>query len=223
MQEAIEKVRLLPAGEDVKPTTTAKRKDCGPYVLPTVTHLWTIFLILSLCLNCTLFWLFALERKHHEYNKSSDRSEHGQPVSSAFLLSILRCLTARKHFLASLSKDLIDPYYEETSYSDSTNESLAATLWHNIDIDSGVIALSDDYVASKNLLPAQRFPWDVTKGIYIVHGYHNLHCLVQRLLLLMYLMLTLATRKLSISLCRSIASGKLKAENGPMFLTALTP
>ena len=64
-------------------------------------------------------------------------------------------------------------------YSDSTNASVAATLWHDIDIDSGVVALSDDYVASKDLLPAQRFPWDETKGIYIIHGYHNLHCLVQ--------------------------------------------
>ena len=101
---------------------------------------------------------------------------------------------------------MVDPYYEETSYSDKTNDSLAATLWHDIDIDSGVIALSDDYVASKNLPPAQRFPWDYTKGIYIVHGYHNLHCLVHEISLLnTHSILTLATRKLSIFLYRNIA------------------
>ena len=33
-------------------------------------------------------------------------------------------------------------------------------------------------MAAKELLPAQRFPWDATKGVYIIHGYHNLHCLV---------------------------------------------
>ena len=66
----------------------------------------------------------------------------------------------------------------ETPYSHDNNDSLTASLWHDIDIDSGVIALSDEYVASVGLLPAQRFPWDTTKGVYIVHGYHNLHCLV---------------------------------------------
>jgi len=66
----------------------------------------------------------------------------------------------------------------ETPYHGHDNASLAATLWHAINIDNGVIALSDEYVASKGLPPAQRFPWDATKGIYILHGYHNLHCLV---------------------------------------------
>ena len=80
---------------------------------------------------------------------------------------------------ASLSRHKVEPYYRETPYSDNDNASLAASLWHAIDIDSGVIALSDDYVASKGLLTAQRFPWDAKKGIYIVHGYHNLHCLVK--------------------------------------------
>ena len=79
---------------------------------------------------------------------------------------------------ASLSRHETEPYYRETPYSDNDNASLTASLWHDIDIDSGVIALSDDYVASKGLLTAQRFPWDAKKGIYIVHGYHNLHCLV---------------------------------------------
>lgn len=108
-----------------------------------------LLLISSICLNCSLVWL--LVRKQHAV---PDKSEH-----------------------ASLSRHLTEPYYKETPYSDNENASLTASLWHDIDIDSGVITLSDDYVASKGLLPAQRFPWDATKGIYIVHGYHNLHCL----------------------------------------------
>ena len=39
-----------------------------------------------------------------------------------------------------------------------TRTLLSQQVYGNIDIDSGVIALSDDYVASKSLLPAQRFP-----------------------------------------------------------------
>ena len=57
-------------------------------------------------------------------------------------------------FVASLSRHLTQPYYEETPYSDNQNVSLTASLWHDINIDSGVIVLSDDYVASKSLLPA---------------------------------------------------------------------
>ena len=79
---------------------------------------------------------------------------------------------------ALLSRNNTQPYYTETPYSDTANDSLVTELWHDINIDNGVIALSDDYVASKQLPKAQRFPWDHTKGIYIVHGYHNLHCLV---------------------------------------------
>lgn len=92
-------------------------------------------------------------------------------------MATFQYLTLSK-YLASLSRHLTEPYYEETIYSKNENASRTASLWHDIDIDSGVIALSDEYVAAKSLLLAQRFPWDATKGVYIVHGYHNLHCLV---------------------------------------------
>ena len=39
--------------------------------------------------------------------------------------------------------------------------------------------MADDYVASMHLPKAQRFPWDASKGIYFLHGHHNLHCLVR--------------------------------------------
>ena len=80
--------------------------------------------------------------------------------------------------LAGLSRDVTTAYYEKSPYNDD-NETLAKELWLNINIDHGVIALSDDYAMSTGLVPAQRFPWDHTKGIYILHGYHNLHCLVR--------------------------------------------
>ncbi|KAL6239889.1 hypothetical protein BDW75DRAFT_68858 [Aspergillus navahoensis] len=59
----------------------------------------------------------------------------------------------------------------------SANVTLADTLWHSINIDSGVVALPDSFAASHNLRTAQRFPWDPSQGIYILHGFHNLHCL----------------------------------------------
>ncbi|KAJ5972732.1 uncharacterized protein N7479_002650 [Penicillium vulpinum] len=77
---------------------------------------------------------------------------------------------------ANLHLTHTEPYVLLTDYS-STNTTFTDTLWHSINIDSGVVALSDSFAASHNLRTAQRFPWDTTKGIYILHGFHNLHCL----------------------------------------------
>ncbi|TGJ80465.1 hypothetical protein E0Z10_g8297 [Xylaria hypoxylon] len=69
-----------------------------------------------------------------------------------------------------------EPYVIVTPYS-SDNETLQDQLWYNINVDSAVVALSDDWADQHNLRKAQRFPWDQSKGIYILHGFHNLHCL----------------------------------------------
>ena len=57
-------------------------------------------------------------------------------------------------------------------------DEVADKLWEDINIDSGIIALSDEYARSKGLPKARRFPWDQSKGLYILQGYHELHCLV---------------------------------------------
>lgn len=77
---------------------------------------------------------------------------------------------------AHLRRHLEEPYVRITNYA-SSNASIQDQLWHDINIDHGVVALSDEWAARHNLRTAQRFPWDQTKGIYILHGYHNLHCL----------------------------------------------
>ncbi|MCJ1377244.1 hypothetical protein MMC17_000336 [Xylographa soralifera] len=60
-----------------------------------------------------------------------------------------------------------------------SNDNLTAVFeaWEQVNHDAGAIVLPDDYVAEKQLPPSQRFEWDDTKGVYIVNGYHNLHCL----------------------------------------------
>ncbi|KAI2613459.1 uncharacterized protein GGS25DRAFT_467243 [Hypoxylon fragiforme] len=77
---------------------------------------------------------------------------------------------------ANLRRTREEPYVLVTQYS-SDNDTLQDQLWHNINVDSAVVALSDEWAARHDLRTAQRFPWDQTKGIYILHGYHNLHCL----------------------------------------------
>lgn len=77
---------------------------------------------------------------------------------------------------AKLRRDYEEPYVKVTSYS-SSNQSLQDELWNSINVDHGVVALPDSWVAEHGLRTAQRFPWDQTKGVYLLHGFHDLHCL----------------------------------------------
>ena len=52
-------------------------------------------------------------------------------------------------------------------------------IWENqTNYDLGNIALDNAYAKSMDLPRAQRFPWDDSKGIYLINAYHNLHCVV---------------------------------------------
>ncbi|KAI1382423.1 hypothetical protein F4677DRAFT_401883 [Hypoxylon crocopeplum] len=77
---------------------------------------------------------------------------------------------------ANMQRNREEPYVLVTKYS-SDNETLQDQMWHGINVDPAVVALSDEWAIQHGLRTAQRFPWDQTKGIYILHGFHNLHCL----------------------------------------------
>ena len=46
-----------------------------------------------------------------------------------------------------------------------------------------MVALPADFATANGLPLAQRFPWDPSKGIYLLNGYHNLHCIVRKKIL----------------------------------------
>ena len=54
---------------------------------------------------------------------------------------------------------------------------MAATdkLWYSMDVDKGFIVLPSDL----HLGNTDPFPWDSSKGVYILNAYHGLHCLVR--------------------------------------------
>lgn len=54
---------------------------------------------------------------------------------------------------------------------------MAEEEWLRYDADVGQIALDDTFSSSMHLPPTQRWPWNFTKGMYYLQGYHNLHCL----------------------------------------------
>jgi hypothetical protein len=65
---------------------------------------------------------------------------------------------------------------EPTAYGGS-NLTEVRQLWEDISIDDGMVVLSDDFVVSHGLITAQRYPWNHSRGLYFLNGYHNLHCL----------------------------------------------
>lgn len=71
------------------------------------------------------------------------------------------------------------PFPYSTGYGpkEATNHSYADELWESIDIDAGVVALPHGWAAQHNLAPSQPFPWDKSKGVYVINSFHTLHCL----------------------------------------------
>ena len=55
----------------------------------------------------------------------------------------------------------------------------ADEMWEAIDIDPGIVAVPLDWAEEHNLAETQVFPWDQTKGIYVVNAFHSVHCLVR--------------------------------------------
>jgi len=82
---------------------------------------------------------------------------------------------------ANLERNAPVPFAKDTPYT-NPNETLANKLWDDINIDVGMVALPEEFVAAHGLPIAQRFPRDRSKGIYLLNGHHNLHCIVSSLL-----------------------------------------
>ncbi|CAF9904742.1 hypothetical protein IMSHALPRED_000160 [Imshaugia aleurites] len=81
---------------------------------------------------------------------------------------------------AGLVRNVSVPIYSSTEYGPAvgTQEERDA-LWGALDISAGTIALSDDFAASNGLPRSQRFPWDRSKGTYIIGAFHQMHCLIK--------------------------------------------
>lgn len=55
------------------------------------------------------------------------------------------------------------------------------SLWQAPEMHGGVgmVALSKTWAKSQGLPSAQSWPWDYSKGIYLVNGFHTLHCVAR--------------------------------------------
>jgi hypothetical protein len=85
--------------------------------------------------------------------------------------------------LASLVRNTPIPFVLYSNFVDE-DRAIADEAWKSPDLDpaTGVVALPNEISESMDLPPAQRWPWDHSKGIYLLNAYHNLHCLVSPVL-----------------------------------------
>ena len=79
--------------------------------------------------------------------------------------------------LAELPRDVPVALDAHSPYS-QPNETARNELWEAINIDAGMIAVSDSFVEEKDLPESQRFVWDQSKSVYLLNGHHTLHCVV---------------------------------------------
>ena len=95
----------------------------------------------------------------------------------AFQTSSVQPLNEDRSIYASLERDVPTPYRDDTIFS-SHNRTIADAAWDSWVVDPGIVALPHGWVKAKMLPQAQHWPWDGDKGIYLLNGFHNLHCLV---------------------------------------------
>lgn len=130
---------------------------------------WKLALALSMTLNL-LLGLHAV-RCHHTQKMDVgsigfERSDYGPS------LPITHSTSQLTSYIAGLKRNIVRPW----TPLHANNQTEQDAIWENTRYDIGQVALSDNYAKSKGLPRAQRFPWDHTKGVYLINAYHNLHC-----------------------------------------------
>lgn len=79
---------------------------------------------------------------------------------------------------AGLVREVPTPFRDDLIFSPH-NRSLSDAAWENWVVDPGIVALPHAWVKEKMLPRAQHWPWDGDKGVYLLNGFHNIHCLVR--------------------------------------------
>lgn len=82
-----------------------------------------------------------------------------------------------KSLYAGLEREMPLPYRDRTMFN-NPNRSISDAAWDDWIVDPGIVALPNNWVKGKMLPQAQNWPWDEEKGLYLLQGFHNIHCLV---------------------------------------------
>lgn len=78
-----------------------------------------------------------------------------------------------------MTYEVTAPIYSSTQYGPAlSSQSELDRLWGAIDISDGIIAISDEEAKQWGLPLSERFPWDQSKGVYLLGAHHQIHCIV---------------------------------------------
>ena len=144
--------RLFDQAEDDRPHHGDERGSCVPVTNKLTSRALVVVAIIS-CLG-NLIWVSHFIRASPTASQSMDRSLY-----------------------AGLERDVPMPYRHDTIFAHH-NRSIADAAWDSWVVDPGIVALPHEWVKAKMLPQSQHWPWDKDKGIYLLNGFHNLHCLV---------------------------------------------
>jgi len=90
---------------------------------------------------------------------------------------------------ANLERKIPMPWNPYSLYGvGNQNNTDRSILWETLDTTPGEIALDHEEAKALGLPQSQDFPWDRNRGIYLVNGFHQVHCLrkIQRWVTLAY-------------------------------------
>ncbi|MCJ1458962.1 hypothetical protein MMC28_009339, partial [Mycoblastus sanguinarius] len=156
--------------DEVHLRTPHRRQNLTSGSLPT----FIVSVVLSFSLAANILWIIQ-----------SIRSTPGEPCSSqtAFgrvdaLLWNFDCNVELTSLQAGLERNVPIAWTHDNDFV-SHNRTTWDQAWETVDKSqgTGVVAIDDDFVEKTGLPKAQRWPWDKSKGLYLLQGYHNLHCL----------------------------------------------
>lgn len=162
---------ILSDQEDAIDGLYATRQSLGSWY-STICHRTVLVALFIASLTSNIFLLIQCLHLSSNSGAVTERTMYGMldrlhPNSH----SLLRCNSG------NLSHDFDLPWMSKSPYF-GEDEVVADQLWEDISIDNGTVALDDSYVKTIGLPPSQRFPWDEHKGIYLLNGFHSMHCLV---------------------------------------------
>ena len=70
------------------------------------------------------------------------------------------------------------PAFTSSQYT-SPNHTEANTAWQAIQPGHGVVAVSHEWAAQRQLPATMDLPMDSNMSVYVIEGYHALHCIVR--------------------------------------------
>ncbi|RDI86255.1 hypothetical protein Vi05172_g3669 [Venturia inaequalis] len=83
------------------------------------------------------------------------------------------------HFCRESGQTVSQLLYPPKLYEWTTTSEATDRMMREFDPDQGIVALPK---GQPNVLPSEAFPWDDSKEVYVLSGYHSLHSLVRLIL-----------------------------------------